>query len=261
MKLAKRSVVMLVFALLCMLQVATAQSTKLEAPYSHPLNLVMQDIMNYVSYGLTVVLLLAAARLGARQRTPFYVLIVLASMVAAFGEPIYDVCMMLWFYAPGMVSLFTAFGIPQPIWAHSGYAVLYAFPALCICNQIYKGTMTRSKLFAWAGAELFMSCVFEMLGINFGTYCYWGPHVFRIFNYPIIIAILEAAQTICFSVAAANLRQRVHSSSGLLALFVLFPLTMIGINGGGRYDKRFQVLPGRVGKYNSSGPRLHIQLR
>jgi hypothetical protein len=204
----------------------------LTAPYDQPVNLVMQDIMNYVSYGLTFVLLLVTVRMGRKEKTPFYTLLLLAVFLGAFCEPIYDMGMMLLFYTPGIISHFTAFNIPQPLWTHSGYAVLYAFPAIMICRQIYAGTLTYSKLFGFAGIELGLSCVFEILGINFGTYTYWGPHVFRVFNYPIVIGILEAAQTICFSVAAANLRHRANGNLPLLGLFVLFPITMIGVNLG-----------------------------
>lgn len=204
----------------------------LTAPYDHPLNLVMQDVMNYASYGLTLVLLLATIRMDRKEGTPFYTLLLLAVFFGAFCEPIYDVGMMLLFYVPGIISHFTAFNIPQPLWTHSGYAILYAFPAIMICNRIYKGTLTRTALFGFAGLELGLSCVFEILGINFGTYTYWGPHVFRVIDYPIVIGILEAAQTICFSIAAANLRHRTQGTLPLLGLFVLFPITMIGVNLG-----------------------------
>lgn len=204
----------------------------LTPPYDHPCNLVMQDIMNYVSYGLTLVLLLVTLRMGKKERTPFYTLLLLAVFVGAVAEPIYDEGMMLLFYVPGIISHFTAFNIPQPLWTHSGYAILYAFPAIMICNRIYKGTLTLPVLFAFAGLEMAMSCTFEILGINFGTYSYWGPHVFRIIKYPLVVGILETAQTICFSIAAANLRYRASSNLHLLGLFVLFPLTMIGVNLG-----------------------------
>lgn len=204
----------------------------LTAPYDQPVNLVMQDVMNYASYGLTLVLLLATLHMGRAQRTPFYTLLLLAVFVGAFCEPIYDLGMMLLFFTPGIISHFTAFNIPQPLWTHSGYAVLYAFPAILICSQIYSGTLTREKLFAFAGLELALSCAFEMLGIHFGTYTYWGPHVFRVFNYPLVIGILESAQTICFSIAAAHLRHRASGNWPLLGLFVLFPLMMIGVNLG-----------------------------
>lgn len=202
-------------------------------PVDHPLNLTAQAIFNYASWSLTAVLLLVAIRMGMRERTPFYPLIVIAAMIGAFGEPLYDVAMMLYFYSTtGMVTHFTAFDIPQPIWTHSGYAVLYAAAAIVITRAIWRGRVTRSQLFAFAGMELLMSCAFEMFGINAGAYSYWGPHVLRIFNYPLIIGVLEAAQVICFSVLAAQLRTRVTASWQLLGLIVLFPVTFFGANFG-----------------------------
>ena len=71
-----------------------------------------------------------------------------------------------------------------------------------------------------------------MIGINGGLYSYWGPHVFRIFQYPLVIGVLEAAQVICFAVAASQLRAAAPSQWRLLGLFVLFPCTFFGANFG-----------------------------
>jgi hypothetical protein len=203
------------------------------APVDHHLNLLAQDILTYGSWGLTFVLLGVAARMGRKEGTPFYVLMVLAAMVAAFAEPLYDAGMMLYFYSTeGMFTHFTAFDIPQPIWTHSGYAVLYGTAAIIIARKIRRGTMTATTLFAWAGVELLMSCTFEIIGINGGAYRYWGPHTFRIFDYPLVIGVLEAAQVVCFAVGAALLRERVASPVGLLGLFVLFPCTFFMANFG-----------------------------
>src|SRR5205823_6303867 len=54
----------------------------------------------------------------------------------------------------------------------------------------------------------------------------------RIFHYPIVIRVLEAAQVMCFSVAAAQLRRRARNWWDLLALFVIFPATFFGANFG-----------------------------
>jgi hypothetical protein len=205
----------------------------LSAPIHHHLNLVTQDVLNYASWSLTLVLLVVAVRLGRREQTPFYVLVVLASMLAAFAEPLYDVGMDLYFYSsPGMVTHFTAFGIPQPIWAHSGYALLYGAPALAITYRIRRGGLTRKALYVSAGVVFLMSCVFEMVGINGGAYTYWGAHELRVFDYPLVIGLLETAQVVCFSVGASLLRDRTRSAGGLLGLFVLFPCTFFGVNFG-----------------------------
>ena len=202
-------------------------------PVEHELNLTMQAILTDVSWGLTAVLLVIAIWMGMRERSPFYALIVLAAAVGAFAEPLYDVAMMLYFYSTeGMWTHFTAFDIPQPIWTHSGYVVLYAAPAIYIAHQIARETMTRRKLFACAGITLLESAAFEIIGINGGLYSYWGPHVFRIFQYPLVIGVLEATQVICFAVAASQLRARCGGQWQLLGLFVLFPFTFFGANFG-----------------------------
>lgn len=202
-------------------------------PVDHPLNLTMQAILTDVSWALTAVLLVLAVWMGVRERTPFYALLVLGALVGAFAEPLYDVAMMLYFYStPGMWTHFTAFDIPQPIWTHSGYVVLYAAPAIYITRQIARDTMTRQTLFFWAGITLLESAAFEMIGINGGLYTYWGPHVFRIFQYPLVIGVLEAAQVICFAIAASVLRDRHTSLWQLLGLFVLFPCTFFMANFG-----------------------------
>ena len=193
----------------------------------------MQAILTDVSWALTIVLLAIAVWMGMRERTPFYALLVLGALFGAFAEPLYDVAMMLYFYStPGMWTHFTAFDIPQPIWTHSGYVVLYAAPAIYITRQIARDAMTRRTLFVWAGITLLESAAFEMIGINGGLYTYWGPHVFRILEYPLVIGVLEAAQVICFAVAASVLRNRHTSRWQLLGLFVLFPCTFFMANFG-----------------------------
>jgi hypothetical protein len=199
----------------------------------HQLNLTGQNVLTFASWALTLVLLGMTIRLGRRERTPFYVLIVVASMVGAFAEALYDEAFSLYFYSThGMQSFYTAFDVPQPVWTHSGYAVLYALPAVLITYRIRNGGLAPRALYAWAGVEFGMSCVFEMTGINIGTYTYWGPHAFRVFHYPLAVGVLEAAQTICFAVAASQLRRRTASPWGLLGLFALFPAIFFGANFG-----------------------------
>lgn len=204
-------------------------------PIDHSLNLTTQAILTWGSWGLTVVALLIAARFGMREKTPFYVLLILAAMFGAFAEPLYDEGLMLWFYEPGIWSHFTAFGVPQPNWTHSGYAILYGSAAMIITKAIHEGMISKGSVYIFFTLEVIMSCVFEIFGINGlngGAYEYWGPHVFRVFNYPIIIGILEATQVICFSLAAVELRQRAKHPAHLFGLFAIFPMTFYAANFG-----------------------------
>jgi hypothetical protein len=203
------------------------------------LNEVMQAVLTYVSWGLVIVMLVIAWRLGKKERTPFYLFACLAACVAAFAEPLYDVAFDLWFYDVGshgnpgaMWSHFTAYDIVQPNWSHSGYMILYANAALFIGHKIAKGIWGRRELFMIFGVEFLISCLFEMIAINGNAYEYWGPHQFRVFQYPLVIGVLEAAQVTTFTVLACLLWNRVRSWVGLLGLFALFPITFFGVNFG-----------------------------
>jgi hypothetical protein len=208
----------------------------------HHLNLAGQNVLTFVSWALAVVLLVVAYRMCRKERTPFYVVMVFASIVGALAEPLYDVMFSLYFYSgPKMQMTFTVFGIPQPVWAYSGYAILYALPAIFIVREIQTGKMTPARLWKWAAFELVESCIFEIIGINIGTYTYWGPHVFRIWHYPIVIGVLEAAQVMTFAVAAANLRHRMTAPWQSLALFAIFPVTMLGVNFGAGWPEILSI--------------------
>lgn len=199
----------------------------------HALNHTGQAVLTYVSWALTLALLVVAWRMGRKERSPVYLVMVLAAMVGAFAEPLYDVMFSLWFYSDEkMDHTFTAFGIPQPVWAHSGYAILYALPAMYVVRAAWNGALTRRLVYAFALLQFVESCVFEMIGTNIGTYTYWGPHAFRVFSYPLVVPVLEAAQTVTFAMVVVLLRRRMTSPRQLLSLFAIFPVTMLGVNFG-----------------------------
>lgn len=208
-------------------------------PVDRPLNLTAQDFFTYGSWILTVAVLVFTFYLWRKERTWYYTAIVGAALVGAFGEPLYDEMMMLYFYNVDqggnfvLQSTFTAFDVPQPNWAHSGYAILYGFPAVYIARSIHLGTMTKKKLYVVACFSLLESIVFEVIGTSSGAYTYWGPHVFRIVEYPLVIGMLETAQVMVFAVAAAELRKRVQDPWQLASIFLVFPITFVGVNYGG----------------------------
>lgn len=210
-----------------------------DAVMQHPLNLLWQNIFMWASWLIVLAMLVIAVVMGLRQRTPFYVIAILAAGVAAFAEPLYDVAFDLWFYdahadgTPGAAfSHFSAFGVVQPIWTHSGYIILYAAASLYAGRLIYQGRLRRRGLFLVWGAEILMSTAFEVIGTGTDVYTYYGPYVGRIVNYPVVIGVLEGTQTLLFTVLAVLLWRKVSTAWGLLSLFVLFPMTFFGANFG-----------------------------
>lgn len=209
------------------------------AVMAHPLDLTWQAIFTWVSWAVALAMIAVAVWLGLRQRTPFYLFAVLAAGVAAFAEPLYDVGFDLWFYNAhrdgsqgAMWSHFTAFGVVQPNWTHSGYMILYAAAVLYAGRRLYEGRLTgRGLLVVWL-IEIVTSCVFEMIGTGVNVYTYYGPLVLRLWHYPVVIGVLEGTQTLLFTVLAVQIWRRVRSRWGLTSLFAVFPVTMFGANFG-----------------------------
>lgn len=209
------------------------------AVMAHPLSLTWQAIFTYASWAIALAMVGVAVYLWRRERTPFYLCAVLAAAVAAFAEPLYDVAFDLWFYdahkngTPGaMWTHFTAFGVIQPNWTHSGYVILYAAVPLYAGRRMYEGTLSRRGLFTVWAIEIVSSCVFEMVGTGVNVYTYYGPFVLRLWHYPLVIGVLEGTQTVLFTVLATQIWRRVRSGWGLTALFAAFPITMFGVNFG-----------------------------
>lgn len=204
----------------------------------HELSLAWQHVFTWASWAIVLVMVVIAIRMWIAQKTPFYLLAMAAACVAATAEPLYDVAFDLWFYdahdgkAGAMYSHFTAFGVVQPNWSHSGYVILYASACLYAGQRIYRGTMTRKGLFAIWGVEMAASVLFEAIGTGTNVYTYYGPYELRIWNYPLVIAVLEATQVVLFTLVAVHLWRRVETAWGLFGLFVVFPVTFFGANFG-----------------------------
>lgn len=202
------------------------------------LNMFWQDVFTWASWIIALVMMGIAVVKARREKTLFYPIVILAVGVGAYIEPLYDVAFDLWFFdvhngEPGaMYSHFTAFGIVQPVWTHSGYIILYATACLYAGKMIYEGRMTPPLLFTIWIAEITASCVFEVIGTGVGVYSYYGPYVLRIWNYPLVIGVLEGTQVVLFTLLAVQIWRRVKTSFGLVSIFLLFPITMMGANTG-----------------------------
>lgn len=200
-------------------------------PFEHPLNLMMQTVMTVGLWAGALGFLILAIIRSVRQKTWFPVLIVASVAFGSLIEPLFDISYHLLWFTPGQWTLFTSFDLPQPIWVMSAYIVVFAGPALLLYPKIEKGVSVR-QLLRMAAITAVTTAVFEMIAIKGGTYMYYGPHPFRLFEYPLWIGVLEASQITTFVVVAVQLRARTSGEWPLLGLFVLFPANFCFSNLG-----------------------------
>jgi hypothetical protein len=200
-------------------------------PYDHHLNLAMQTVATFLLWAATLGTLGWAVAIARRERTVLPVVLVLSVAVGSILEPIYDILYHLLWYTGGTVNgdltghqwtLFTAFGLPQPVWAMPAYVMVFGLPALIMYRKLAAGT-TMAGIFKMAGILVVTTAVFETTANNIDLYGYYGQAPMRLLKYPLWIAVMEAAQITGFAVLCAVLSRRKTRETHALALFALFP--------------------------------------
>lgn len=192
-------------------------------PYDLPLNSTMQTIATAVLWGGTAVLLFYAVALAKRERSILPVVLIAAVAVGSLIEPLYDISYHLfWLDAGRQWTLFTSFGLPQPVWVMPAYVMVFGMPALLMYRSFARG-VTLTRVFKLAALTSFTTAVFEITAINLGLYVYYGESPWRVLGYPLFISFMEGAQITGFAVLAALLSIYATKPVHCLALFAIFP--------------------------------------
>jgi hypothetical protein len=202
-----------------------------EPPYGHDLNLVMQTVATIVLWAGTAVALGWAVLKARREKTMLPVVLILAVAVGSILEPIYDITYHLLWYTGGFVdgnitghqwTLFTAFGLPQPVWVLPAYVMVFGLPALIMYGRLAKNP-NAATIAKMAGILFLTTAAFETTAINLNLYGYYGQAPLRLLGYPLWIAAMESAQITGFAILCAVLKRRKTRELHCLALFALFP--------------------------------------
>lgn len=192
-------------------------------PYGLELDTAMQTLATAVLWGGTILLLLYAVKMARDERSPFPVLLVVAVAIGSIIEPLYDIAYHLYWLDDGeQWTLFTGFGLPQPIWVMPAYVMVFGLPALLLYRRLAAGATLRF-IFGFAALTACTTAIFEITAINLDLYKYYGEQPMQIAGYPLHIAFMEAAQITGFAVLAAVLELRATRNVHHLALFVIFP--------------------------------------
>ncbi|MGQ0466667.1 MAG: hypothetical protein ACT4QG_15250 [Sporichthyaceae bacterium] len=196
--------------------------------YSLELHETMQTIATIVLWGGTLALLGYAIKLARVEKSYLPIVVVLSVATGSIIEPIYDITYHLhWLGADGQGNgpqwtLFTSFGLPQPVWVMPAYVMVFALPAILLYRSFAAG-VTLQKIFGFAALTACTTAMFEIIAINVDLYTYYGEAPVRVFDYPIWIAFMEASQITGFAVLCAVVKLRATKPYHCLALFLVFP--------------------------------------
>jgi len=196
--------------------------------YGLHLNHVMQVVATLLLWGGSIALLGYAVVLARRERSPLPVMIVVAVATGSIIEPIYDITYHLYWLGADpqghgpQWTLFTAFGLPQPVWVMPAYVMVFALPALLLYRSFARGVSVQ-RVFAWAALTALTTAVFETAATNLDLYTYYGHAPMRLARYPLWISVMEAAQITGYALLCAVIKLRAPRPVHCLALLVVFP--------------------------------------
>jgi hypothetical protein len=207
----------------------TAGPIPLPSPETYALDLstVMQTIATVGLWGGTIALLLYAIKISREEKSPLAVLIVLAVAAGSIIEPIYDITYHLFWLDNGdQWTLFTAFGLPQPVWVMPAYVVVFALPAVLLYRSFAAGVSLQT-IYKWAAVTAFTTALFETIAVNSDLYVYYGDAPMRLLGYPLWISFMECSQITGFAVLCAVIKLRATKPAHYLIVFLVFPANFI----------------------------------
>jgi hypothetical protein len=203
-------------------------------PVNHPLDTGGQLFLTVATTLAGVVALTLIARMVRRERTVWPVVVVASGILCLFLEPVYDQLFNIWFYDNGEVwEFYTAWGMAQPIWVPLTYLWCYGSLAIDTARRVDRG-LTRGGAVKLAGVFLLIYVTFEVIGINLGVYTYFGPHPFRVANFPIWVSISNAVIGVVAGIAVARLRPLLPGRS-VWALLPVVPAVFAMVSFGGSF--------------------------
>jgi hypothetical protein len=196
--------------------------------YGLALNHVMQVVATLLLWGGTLALLGYSVVLARRERSPLPVMIVVAVATGSINEPIYDLTYHLYWLGADphghgpQWTLFTAFGLPQPVWVMPAYVMVFALPALLLYRSFARG-VSMQKVVGWAALTACTTAVFETVATTMDLYTYYGDAPLRLLRYPLWISVMEAAQITGYALLCAVIKLRAPRPAHCLVLLVVFP--------------------------------------
>jgi hypothetical protein len=210
--------------------------TDVEAP-TRAVNELSQTLLTVAVFVVLAGLLVWAYRMGRARGTVTPVVMVFAIAVGTLNEAAWNTLFHLYWYVPGQWTLWTSFGIPQPVWMSGMYTAIYGLPALWAWQQADAGRLTRQVVGRLLVASVLVIGVLEMAVIAGGVYSYYGPTPFAVDlgdgKYPLYCAVMEGAFITVFAIVMARLGPALKRWGALLTLPVFSMLFCAVFFGGG----------------------------
>jgi hypothetical protein len=158
--------------------------------------------LNYMVLLMVLLLMLRDAR-RTQSWLPLFCL--LGGCVAFLMEPIYDMVGSVWYPQHGQTPLFRAFNYSIPAWMLPAYAWFIAGQGYWMYKKFQVGVSIR-QLWRYYALFWLSNLLLEVPGLTLGIYAYYGAQPFKLFGFPLWMAMTNALMPILLGVTFVSLR-------------------------------------------------------
>jgi hypothetical protein len=211
-----------------------------------PIEMVMPPYNDIIAIGNFVVLALVAiwlARESRRIGSALPLMILAGAVIASLQEPIYDIVGSVWYPHHNTVSYVRAFNVSIPLWLIPAYAWFIGGQGYLVYKKMQQGITVR-QLWAYYFLGWVANLCLELPGLNLGIYIYYGAQPFKVFGFPLWMAMTNALMPLLVGAVLISLQKSLTGLRTLLAL-LLVPMvtgtaqitagwpTWLALNSGG----------------------------
>lgn len=189
-----------------------------------PVNMAMSPLYPYIlALSIGVFLLALAFAMRDAQRTGRWlpVLVLAGAAIASLQECIYDVAVLVWWAEQDTTPLYRLFNRSVPVW------MLFAYPWFIggmgyWAYRRFQAGMTARQLWSLYFFGWFANLLLEVPALQIGNiYVYYGDQAFRVFGFPIWMAMTNTLMPIFVGAILHALDDVLHGPRTLLTLILV----------------------------------------
>jgi len=177
-----------------------------------------------------VIAVVLAVRWSKEHGSLIPVLFLVGGGIAMFNEPIVDHNAAVWFPTAGQWTLYTTFGIAQPVWLATAYVWFFGGQPMVIWHLLQRGLPARRLWKAFAVVVL-VDIVLEHPGLYADLFFYYGHQPFKFTRFPLWWGVINATTPIVAASLAYMLRREL-TGPRVAGMLLLVPIVQAGTNAG-----------------------------
>lgn len=183
-----------------------------------------QWISVILTFALAAVAAVYVVRVARQERAVWPFALLAAGTLTCLLEPMFDHLYGLWFPTQGQWTLFTAYGVSEPIWLVPAYFAIYGGGAVVVMRKL-RANPTVSQIWRLYWAFVAVAMVAEIAYVQLmGVYEYQDDQPWKVLGYPLFLGFVNSMSACIAGIVAWKLVPLLRTPAQQLALVVLTPL-------------------------------------